>query len=69
MQYLCRFGFGLHRFRDRFGATRWSGFFSFQFSKFPDKAGRDSPVISQTTSVGQNDSPLLMGPDERKDDQ
>lgn len=69
MRYLWRFGFDLHRFRDRSGTTRWSVCSFLQFSKFPDKAGRDSPVISQTTLVGRNDSPLLMGPDEPQGDE
>lgn len=68
MGYLFQFKFELRRFRNRFGTARWSMFSFFQFSKFPDKAGWDSPVISQTTLVGRNDSPLLMGPDEWKSD-
>lgn len=68
MEFYCRFGFSWRRFRDRFGTTRWSMFSLLQFSKFPDKARRDRPVVSDTTLTGRNDSPLLVGPDERKGD-
>ena len=66
MEYRYRFGFNLRRFRDRFGTTRWSIFSLIQFSKFPDKTHRDRPVVSDTTLIGRNDSPLLVGPDEQK---
>ena len=66
----CRFQFGsdLFCFRHRFGTTRWSVFSLMQFSKFPDKESRDRPVVSDATLIGQNDSPLLVGSDERKGD-
>lgn len=55
------------------GVTLKVGDRSYGYSRsgveFPDKAGRDSPVISQTTLVGRNDSPLLMGPDEPQGDE
>lgn len=65
MEFYCRFGFSWRRFRDRFGA-RWSIFSLVLESS--RKESRDRPVVSDTTLIGQNDSPLLVGSDERKGD-
>lgn len=65
MEFYCRFGFSWRRFRDRFG-TRWSKFSLVLESS--RKESRDSPVVSGTTLIGQNDSPLLAGLGERKGD-
>lgn len=58
-----RFGVTWRSFRDGLGARSFMVSLIFESSR---KESRDRPVVSDTTLIGRNDSPLLVGPDEQK---
>ena len=68
MEFYLSFAIGWRRFCDRLGsrsAEVWS-IFSMNIRRISRNGYRDRPVVSETKLIGRNDSPSLMGPNERK---